>query len=200
MTTSLPPSVDDPGTATARTTSTAAESTARETSSKPITLGQSGASIDVWTTSERRFEGIGTAIFLSLFLASAACTASPEDRRRWYREDEDGVTGALLSRPVDVSIPGTERIRFHRRKDTESDNEKRRMKWTTPAPQAPDGKELRDARRWENNSTPENSREALPIALEVVEEHLQEVDDILLEKLMAVDILRLHKNSLKVVD
>jgi len=50
------------------------------------------------------------------------------------------------------------------------------------------------------NPTPENSREALPIALEVVEKHLQEVDDILPEKLTALDNLRLYKNSLKVVD
>lgn len=34
------------------------------------------ASIEVCTTRERRFEGIGTAIFLSLCLARAACTAS----------------------------------------------------------------------------------------------------------------------------
>lgn len=32
--------------------------------------------MEVWTTSDRRLEGIGTAIFLSLCLARAACTAS----------------------------------------------------------------------------------------------------------------------------
>lgn len=32
--------------------------------------------MEVWTTSDRLLEGIGTAIFLSLCFARAACTAS----------------------------------------------------------------------------------------------------------------------------